>query len=248
MKKITIIRNLSLFLILTLFSAVVLAQTGPAVGQVSELRGQASAIRAATTAMAVGGDIFQADVLVTAAASYMEISLNDGSTLSLDEDSRLEISQYVTSPNPSSLLSLARGRLRAQVSSAFSSRRESFKVQTREGTMGVQGTEFDVHAEPRETLVYVYEGFVSAASRDPRYPEATVLGPGDWIRIRLGEPAPPPDRFIIAGVSPLQPGAGTPRCMIAASCSQVDDPPVSAPEPPHGLGPPVPPELNPPGR
>jgi len=248
MSKIIIIRNFALFMLLMSFSTVALAQAGASVGQISELRGQASAIRAATASMAVGSDIFQSDILVTAAASYLEVSLNDGSTLSLDEDSRLEISEYVTSPNPSSLLSLARGRLRASVSSTFSSRRESFKVQTREGTMGVQGTEFDVHAEPRETLVYVYEGFVSAASRDPRYPEATVLGPGDWIRIRLGEPNPPPDRFIIAGTSPLQPGAGTPRCLIAASCSQVDDPPVTAPEPPHGLGPPVPPELNPPGR
>lgn len=248
MRKAFIIRNLALFALLMLFSSVVLAQAGAAVGEVSQLRGQASAIRAATTPVAVGSDIFQSDVLLTAAASYLVVSLNDGSTLSLDEDSRLEISEYVTSPNPSSLLQLARGRLRAQVSSVFSSRRESFKVQTREGVMGVQGTEFDVHAKPRETLVYVYEGFVSAASRDPRYPEATILGPGDWIRLRLGEPSPPPDRFIIAGVSPVEPGSGTPRCLIAASCSQVDDPPVSAPEPPHGLGPPVPPELNPPGR
>ena len=248
MIRLTIIRKFALFSLLMIISSTLLAQAGASVGQVASLRGQASVIRASTDPVAVGSDIFQADVLVTAAASFLEVSLNDGSTLSLDEDSRLEISEYVTSPNPSSLLSLARGRLRTSVSTAFSSRRESFKVQTREGTMGVQGTEFDVHAEPRETLVYVYEGFVSAASRDPRYPEATILGPGDWIRLRLGEPAPPPDRFIIAGTSPLQPGSGTPRCLIAASCSQADDPPVTAPEPPHGLGPPVPPELNPPGR
>ena len=156
---------------------------------------------------------------MTATASYLQVALTDGSTLSLDEDSRLEISEYVTSPNPSSLLSLARGRLRTQVSTAFSSRRESFKVQTREGTMGVQGTEFDVLAKPRETIVYVYDGFVSAASRDPRYPEATILGPGDWIRLRLGEPTPPPDRFIIAGTSPVEPGSGSPKCLVAASCS-----------------------------
>jgi hypothetical protein len=247
MKQLNLIRQLTLFALFMLCSSVLLAQTGPAVGQVSELEGQASVIRAATTSIAVGGDIFQSDILVTAAASFLQVSLTDGSTLSLDEDSRLEISEYVTSPNPSSLMSLARGRLRTQVSTAFSSRRESFKVQTREGTMGVQGTEFDVLAEPRQTVVYVYDGFVSAASRDPRYPEATVLGPGDWIRIRLGEPTPPPDRFIIAGTSPTQPGSGTPRCLIAESCSQVDDPPVTAPEPPSGLGPPVPPELNPPG-
>lgn len=239
---------MALFTLLMLFSSIVLAQAGAAVGQVSQLRGQASVIRAATNPVTVGSDIFQSDILITAAASYLELSLNDGSTLSLDEDSRLEISEYVTSPNPSSLLSLARGRLRAQVSSTFSSRRDSFRVITREGTMGVQGTEFDVHAQPRETVVYVYAGFVSAASRDPRYPEATILGPGDWIRIRLGEPTPPPDRFIIAGVSPLQPGSGSLGCLATASCSQVDDPPATTPEPPHGLGPPVPPEPNPPGR
>ncbi len=202
-------------------------------------------IRTASTPLALGSDIFQSDVLVTLSESYLQVTLNDGSVLSLDENGRMEISRYVSSPNPDGLIKLLWGRLRSRISTTFSSRRESFKVETREGTMGVQGTEFDVHAEPRETRVYVYDGLVSAASRDPRYPEVTVLGPGDWIRIRLGEPTPPPGRFIIEGISRTQPESGGTRCLISEDCSVLENP--LAPESPHGLGPRLPPEPNPPG-
>ena len=248
MNKLLPVTQILSILFLLMVAGPVSAQGG-AVGQVSRLEGLADVIRAGADPIdiAMGANVEQSDALVTRSESFLEVTLNDGSSLTLDENTRLEISEYVSGTSPSSLVSLARGGLRARIGAAFSSRRDSFKVQTSEGTMGVQGTEFDVIAEDRRTQIYVYEGSVSVTSRDPRYPETVILQAGDSGEIRAGAPAAQPIRFVVTEEeAEAVPSSGGSLCQ-TGDCTQSDSLVSATPEPPTGPGPRQPPEPNPPG-
>ncbi len=230
--------------------AAAVAQSEPAVGSIARLVGQADVVRndEPPAPIAESDDVFRSDELMTRADSLIEVALNDGSRFTLDENSRVAIAEYVTGSAPQSLLELARGRLRSSVSNTFSDQRDAYRVQTREGVMGVQGTEFDVLAIPRETVVYVYEGVVSATSRDPAYPESRILRAGDFVRIRLGEPIPRPSRFVGTDAADDAIGSGSGPALIAGG-DQGEDPTVTVPETPDQInddGVRVPPDPNPP--
>ena len=254
MQRLNPVSRILTLLVLMAICGPLLAQGG-AVGQVTQLEGFADVIRggADPEEIGVGAGVEQADALVTRSEAFMEVTLNDGSSLTLDENTRLEISEYVPGTAPNSLVSLARGALRARVGAAFSSRRDSFKVQTREGTMGVQGTEFDVIAETGRTLIYVYEGLVSVTSRDPRYPETVILQAGDSGVITADAPPAPPVQFAAseeeaeaAEKASAVPASGGSMCE-GGDCTQSSSVVAATPEPPTGPGPRQPPEPNPPG-
>lgn len=174
------------------------------VGGVSALQGEAYAVRSdlSEVDLAPGIDVFRADTIQTLINAFLEIQMIDGSRFSLDENTRVVLAEYVTGMEPQGRLSLLRGRMRALISGVFSSRSDSFQVQTNEAVMGVQGTDFLVEAQAGETRVYVYEGLVLVTSRDPAFPEGELLGPGQFLRIRLGEPLVEPSRFQVAVSEP----------------------------------------------
>ena len=178
------------------------------VGQVSGLRGQADAIREdqSTDSLSANDDIFRKDVLMTGSASWLEIALGDGSTFTLAENTRVEVAEFAGGEEPEGFLSLIRGRLRNTLSTTFSRRRDSYKVETKEGVMGVQGTEFDVLAEAVQTRVYVYSGIVSVTHRDPAFPGTRLLYPGQMVTIRENEPVPLPRNFLDPNASNLGSG------------------------------------------
>ena len=114
--------------------------------------------------------------------------------------------------------------------------------------MGVQGTEFDVLALEKETQVFLYEGLLSVASRDPRYPGTVLMQPGDFLRIKLGTQVPPATRFIASNeeAEAVPPSQGS--LCLSGDCTQSDNPLAAVPEPPTGPGPRQAPEPNPPGN
>lgn len=172
------------------------AQNDEIVGSVSQLRGDVQVIRSSEgRGIAVGDAVFRGDELVTLEDSLVQVMFSDGSSFVLDENAQVAIAEYAPGTTPRSLLQLTRGRLRSQVSSAFSGRKDSYQVATQEGVMGVQGTEFEVVAHGSETSVYVYSGVVSVTSQDVNYPGTNLLRAGDFVSIRLGEPIQPPSRF-----------------------------------------------------
>ncbi len=66
----------------------------------------------------------------------------------------------------------SRGQVRAVVTDAFSSRKDSFRVKTPTAVVGVQGTDFGLEVLPLVTLLTVYEGVVSARNVCRRSPGA----------------------------------------------------------------------------
>lgn len=191
--------NLRLLILslLCLLAGAALAQDDQ-VGIVSQIQGRVDVVRGteAPAAMAQGDAVLRSDALITGDDSLVEVQFSDGSSFTLDENAQVTIAEYAPGAEPQGLLELTRGRLRSRVSDAFSNREDSYKVATREGVMGVQGTEFEVIARLRETAVYVYSGVVSATSQDPAFPEPMILRAGDFLSFGLGEPLPPPTRFM----------------------------------------------------
>lgn len=225
------------------------AQDGPAVGTVSKLRGSADAIRAAQApiALAVNDSIYRGDALLTRERSLLEVTLNDGSTFTLAENTRVEVAEFVTGDEPRGLLSLLRGRLRSSVAALFSSRRDAYRVQTKEGVMGVQGTDFDVLALALETQVYVYTGIVSVTHRDPAFPGTRMLYAGQMVKVTGDAPVPEPRRFLDANASSI--GSGGAQDIVSGG-RQMDNPTAIVPGIPDigDAGPRVPPQPNPPER
>lgn len=182
--------------LLACWSAPAFAQTDE-VGNISRLEGTVEVIRASElAAMAVGDAVLRSDELITGDDSLVEVQFIDGSSFTLDENAQVMIAEYAPGAEPRGLLQLTRGRLRSRVSNAFSDREDSYQVETREGVMGVQGTEFEVIARTRETAVFVYSGVVSATSSDPAFPDPVILRAGDFLSFRIGEPIQPPVRFM----------------------------------------------------
>lgn len=235
--------------LLILVSMQLPAQTSDPVGQVAQIRGQADAIREDQSVDSLGANdsIFRKDVLITGSASWLEIGLNDGSTFTLAENTRVEVSEFAGGDEPEGFLSLIRGRLRNTLSTTFSRRSDSYRVETKEGVMGVQGTEFDVLAEAVQTRVYVYSGIVSVTHRDPAFPGTRLLYPGQMVTIRENEPVPEPTNFLDPNASDLGSGG---RQDIVSGGRQIDDPFAVTPGIPdfNDEGSTVPPIPNPPRR
>ncbi len=169
----------------------------PAAGLVAALTGSAEVTRDSQppAPIAVNESVFRLDVLETAADSLLEVTLNDGSSFLLDELSSVAILEYIIDADPQGLLSLARGRLRSIISTTFSSRSDSFRVLTKQGVMGVQGTEFDVIAMAQETELFVWAGEVSVTHIDPQFPDVQIVRAGETVRWRIDEPVPPPSKI-----------------------------------------------------
>lgn len=242
--KIKTFLRLSAFLVFACGSVAAVAQD-EAVGRVTVLEGRADVTRGEQAAQPLTADdeIYRADILRTKSESRLEVELVDGSVIALDENTRVEVAEYLPEEG-SGLLNMARGRLRATVSKTFNKRKDGFKLKTNTSVMGVQGTDFAVLASSLETTVYVFVGLVSVTSLDPDFAQAIVLSAGQFTRVRLGEPVPPPASFTPpdADGGPVV-GSGSQQD-VQSDGLQSNDPTVVAPQPPPVD---VPPEPNPPG-
>ena len=180
----------------TAWAQAAVASADP-VGNVDKLLGTANFLRPnqAPAAIALNAETFHTDVLETDAESLLEVLLNDGSRIKLDENTSLTIAEYDTTGIPVGVLELARGRLRSTVGTTFSSRRDSFQVKTAEGALGVQGTTYDVIAYGGESELFVYTGVVSATHVDPAFPDVKLVRAGETVRWKIDEPIPEPTKF-----------------------------------------------------
>lgn len=182
-------------LLVGLLCLMVRAANAAEVGQVIKLVGFADVIssqESAARALQVGDAIAEQDVIRTKKRTYLILQMQDGSRLSLGENTRLAIAEYAMGDQPSSKLDLLRGRVRAVVSGLFSKRRNSFKMRTSTAVVGVQGTDFSVIAQALATQIYVYQGVVTVNSIDPNIALTQVLYRQQATIVRDHQPPAPP--------------------------------------------------------
>jgi len=231
---------------LALLVLIVFVGTAPAwaadIGKVTLLVGEADVTRGTNAAqiLHVGDHVQARDVLRTKKDSMLEVTMGDGSRLTLAESSRLEVANYATGDQPDALLELTRGQLRSFVTDVFSSRSESFRVRTPTAVAGVQGTDFELRLEAQEARLLVYKGLVVAYNVNPQLSERQVLKAGQWTIIAQGKPAEKPKDF-----SPGTFGSGG-QANVYFGGDQGDDPLGLTPTVESSV--PVPPIPNPPGR
>jgi ferric-dicitrate binding protein FerR (iron transport regulator) len=209
------------------------------VGKVTRLAGSADITRGGAPArlLQAGDAIEMQDIVRTKSNSSLEITLSDGSRLTLGEDTRVNLAEFITGAEPAGLLELTRGTLRAFVTDLFSSRRESFRVRTPTAVAGVQGTDFAVSVKALLTQLIVYQGVVVVSSVDPRIPQRETVRAGQFTLIKQGEPPEParglpPTAFGSGGTLDLRAGGEQgrePSLLIPNVPSSIPTPPIPRP-------------------
>ena len=122
------------------------AQT--AAGEVARVQGAASATRAGADAampLAVGDAVHSGDTLETDAGARLELSMADGTVLTLGGGTRLALDSYVWMEEAGTglgLLRLGKGAFRAVTGALTQVARPHFEVATPLAVIGIRGTDF----------------------------------------------------------------------------------------------------------
>ncbi|MGO8916536.1 MAG: FecR domain-containing protein [Stellaceae bacterium] len=128
-----------------------------------------------------------ADTII-AGGGKAKILLNDGSIVSIGENSRLALAQYQSVGNRlTTRLHLFEGVLRLFVNRSTAGGR--FEIESETAVAAVRGTDWLIEAVPDRTGVAIIQGVVAVSGLGP-HQQATVLleKPGDGVDVRRGEP------------------------------------------------------------
>ena len=188
-----------------LFIATFVVNAQEPIGQIETLVGSADVTRGDQAAQALQVDdlIYQEDTVRTRPKSRLDIRLNDGSQLSLDENSRLVLAEYTLAAEPQGFFNVLRGSVRSVVTGTFADRRNSFRVRTSTALMGVQGTDFLTEAQSALTRITVFDGTVEVRNVDPAVPGVQLVGANQFTVVNQGMAPNVPENF-----SNEQAGAG----------------------------------------
>ncbi len=161
-------------------------------GDVVYVRGTALVERQAKKIKAVlKSPLQETDNLLTKNRARMKILFRDDSILTLGQNSRLVIKQYLYNPKSKraeSIYELADGRLKAVVGGP------GFRVTTPTAFAAARGTVFVIwfDGETRTTGLAVIEGSVDFGNIDPNVPGTQIVAAGQMSSLTgNGQPAPP---------------------------------------------------------
>ncbi|MDQ6760910.1 MAG: FecR family protein [Acidobacteriota bacterium] len=127
------------------------------------------------------------DEVHTLDSGRLQITLSDGSILSVGSHSNMKIVKHDEEAQQTQL-ELAVARLRADVQK-ISKTGGRFEVRTKTAVIGVVGTSFVVDADETRTRVCVIDGDVEVRSSDPAVPQTSVrVHTGDCVTVRRGAP------------------------------------------------------------
>ena len=153
-------------------------------GLVTGITGRATATRDGETRTLHGGAVIhRRDSLATAEGARLEVSLADGSTLSLGENCRLVVSDVVDEAGRGAgvVLDLVAGIVRAVLGP---DRPDMFEVRGRVAVAAARSTDLIVETESSRTAVFVVAGEVGV--REAYGPSEAVLVAGQGIDVARG--------------------------------------------------------------
>lgn len=161
------------------------------VGTVIGLRGDVSLETGSERhALALRDPVRLADTIVSRAGKA-KIALNDGSIVSVGENSRMVLQDYQGVANGwTTRLRLLTGVLRLFVNRALAGSR--FEVESETALAAVRGTDWLVDATPAGTGVAVIQGTVEVSGRDSQAQASVLLDqPGQGVDVPRGGPPGP---------------------------------------------------------
>ena len=166
----------------TVLGAVDPAWAAEAIGQFSHVEGKVDLLRnGALPAVPVkDGDSVQVkDVIRTKSNARAVITFKDGNILRLAERSRMDITEYLSTPTTiKGVIDLPRGKVMASVERKTTERvaipqgGNKFEIRTPNAVAGVRGTEYIVAHNLNVTVVLVKDGAVNVYN--PKTPTVTV--------------------------------------------------------------------------
>lgn len=130
------------------------------------------------------------DTIVTTAGKA-QIALNDGTIISVGENSRVRVADYESAAHGANVrVGLISGALRLLVAKVTSSGK--FEVETETAIAAVRGTDWVIEATPEQTSVAVVSGVVAVSGRDAQAQATVVLDmPGQGTDVRRDSPPTP---------------------------------------------------------
>jgi len=135
---------------------------------VSRIAGSVDRLRDGTSAgLKVGDPVHSADQVVTGPDGRVRLQFQNGSILVVGPGSNLTIASYdlQAAQNPGALLRLAQGIMRLMVTTLPAE--AGFSVDAPTAIAAVRGTTFIVEASAANTAVFVINGAVTVASKQP---------------------------------------------------------------------------------
>lgn len=162
------------------------------IGSVLAVRGEVSrAAEAGRSPLAARDPIYLGDTIVSGVGKA-KISLNDGTIISIGENTRLRLSMYQsTANNLTTRLDILSGVLRAFVARVVASGR--FEIESETAIAAVRGTDWLIDVTSKGTGVAVISGVVAVSGRAGQSPTTVLLNaPGQGTDVaRNGQPEPP---------------------------------------------------------
>lgn len=166
------------FIVLTFISAYCLLSTAycyAAIGSISKGSGaiyfKAKAEKKWAVA-AAGMDINEGDRVKTGSDGRIEVGLQDGSRLTIGNNTEMEITRFLLDKDRRSATIFIQGKLRAAI--AKFSGKTNMRVKTPTAVAGVRGTDFIVMNEGKANVLFGQEGSVEVKGKDK---EAVALVP-----------------------------------------------------------------------
>lgn len=168
----------------------------PAAGEVTRVQGAATVLEAGTPVQLAPGDaVHSGAVLETGPEGRLELSMADGTVLTLGGDSRFELTGYLWMDEADTglaVLSLSRGAFRAITGAITDTDTPRFEVQTTLATIGIRGTDFwggYLEADALDVL-FVAGGKTVAITNASG--ETVLTAPGQGTTIQPGQAPTPP--------------------------------------------------------
>jgi hypothetical protein len=139
--------------------------------------------------------VYSGDVIVTGEGSVSKIRLKDESVLSMGENSRLRMKEYLLLEEEAkrvAVFELRSGRLLAQMSEGFDGNGSSFQIVTPSAIVTAMGADFMVSMTDKGTEVVALEGVVFVKSASTAIAGEVVLNEGFGITIQTAWVLPEP--------------------------------------------------------
>lgn len=183
--------------VLLLDTTVGRGQQPAEVGAVEALVGQATATpRRGPPArmLEAGSALFAGDRVATADGARVRLALQDGSTITLGEQSELTLELALYAPQletQSVVMRLSRGIVRTLVELLVPHSR--FEMYTNTAVISVRGTEWITEAEATATTVLSLTGEVVVQNVARNVTDQVVVGPGEGVTVESRRPPPAPN-------------------------------------------------------
>jgi hypothetical protein len=183
-------------------------QSQASIGRVSALEGQATVLRQgrfAPESLALQKPVFQEDIIETDVASKLRLTLTDALVISLGEQSRLELKQFLYDARRQTRtgrLTILRGVFRAVVKHLLPE--STVEVITSTAVAAIRGTDLMGEVTADSSAIVVLEGAVMIANARPGVRGSVTLTEGTGSTVTADQPPSGPTRWSESRIEALR--------------------------------------------